>query len=198
VNHSLPDLFLIDIHVPKPDGVTLYKVFQQAPQTRDIPAILMTGEDVLESILGAAAEGLKSEPVLRKPMDAGILLKRVQRALDLKAVRAEGGKSAPKPRCHALDGLKFYPDSCRLIVGDEAVILNHKESILLEVFLRRPNVLHSQESLWSQGWPSSDAEDWRHALDIRISSLRGKLGEKWGPRLECRKKLGFIFCTEGK
>jgi DNA-binding response OmpR family regulator len=192
----LPDLFLIDIHVPKPDGVSLYKVFRQAPPTRDIPAILMTGEALLDSILGATAAGLKAEPVLRKPMDMEVLLDRVRSALERSAERTGDGE--PMPRCYELDGLRFYPDSCRLVVNDEAVPLNYKEATLLEVFMRRPDVLHSQESLWNRGWSSSEAEDLRHALDNRISSLRGKMGAKWGPRLVCRKKLGFILCSDGQ
>ena len=103
----------------------------------------------------------------------------------------------PEPRHYSLDDLEYYPEMFRLVVGNEAVRLNCKEALLLEVFLKRPMVVHSPEFLWDSVWPTSDAEDWRHALDIRISSLRGKLGKRWGKRLVCRKKLGFVFCPKG-
>lgn len=106
--------------------------------------------------------------------------------------------SMPEPRHYLLDDLEYYPEMFRLVVGKEAVRLNCKEALLLEVFLKRPMVVHSPGFLWDSAWPSSESESWRHTLDSRISSLRGKLGKKWGKRLVCRKKLGFAFCPDGE
>lgn len=103
----------------------------------------------------------------------------------------------PEPRHYWLGDLEFYPEMFRLVVGADAVRLDCKEALLLEVFLKRPMAVHSPKFLWDSVWPSSESENWRHTLESRISSLRGKLGKKWGRRLVCRKELGFIFCPEG-
>ncbi len=68
--------------------------------------------------------------------------------------------------------------------------LNAKETALLDIFLRRPNVLHASESLWAAAW-REDADGWYHTLDSRISALRSKLGSVWGRRLVCQKGQGY-------
>lgn len=65
-----PDLILLDIGLPDLDGIKVHQALRQNPRTRSIPVILLTGMDVLNSLLEAAVAGVGAEPVHRK--DGGI------------------------------------------------------------------------------------------------------------------------------
>ena len=94
---------------------------------------------------------------------------------------------------YELAGLRLAPRTGRAQVGGKDVELNPKESELLAVLLRRPGVLHSASALWSAVWAEDPAGDWHHTLDNRVSSLRRKLGPKWGSRLVSRKGQGYLL-----
>ena len=63
---------------------------------------------------------------------------------------------------------------------------------LLKIFVQRPNILHTRSYLWEAVW-GYESEQWAHTLDATLSSLRRKLGPKWGPRLICSRGRGFLF-----
>ena len=212
---SKPDLILLDIHIPGLNGIVLHKALRKAPQTRGVPLILLTGLDVLDSLLEAAVAGLQAEPVFRKADGLDILVERVRRALRPKAGKperrgTEAGSFASSPetasrwksavpaeaRHYEWEGLRFYPELRRMIAGGEVVKLNNKETVLLELFIRSPGVVHSSERLWEAVWPACEAKGWRHTLDSRISSLRKKLGKKRGGGLACQKNEGYVFLPQ--
>lgn len=58
-----PDVVLADISMPKIDGIQMLKIMRSAPQTATIPVILMTGMPLPESLLKAAADGLRVGPI---------------------------------------------------------------------------------------------------------------------------------------
>lgn len=58
-----PDLVLADISMPQIDGIQMLKIMRQVPRVAMIPVILMTGMPVPESMLQAAADGLKAGPI---------------------------------------------------------------------------------------------------------------------------------------
>lgn len=60
LEHSTPDIILMDVMMPKMDGFNALKKIKQNPKTKDIPVILISAkdedQDVLYGIdLGAAA-----------------------------------------------------------------------------------------------------------------------------------------------
>ncbi|MFA6003779.1 MAG: response regulator transcription factor [Elusimicrobiota bacterium] len=73
-----PDLILLDINLPDVDGIKIYEAVKRNPLTKDIPVLLMTGADFLDSLLEAAVLGLQAEPVFRKgDCDMSQLLQRI-------------------------------------------------------------------------------------------------------------------------
>lgn len=55
--HSLPDLILLDICTPRLDGLEVCRQLKAAPQTKDIPVILMTTLPGLEDVIRWFAVG---------------------------------------------------------------------------------------------------------------------------------------------
>ncbi len=76
------DLILMDMMLPDTDGITLIRTLAAHPETRDIPIIMVTGEqddDILSEAFAAGAMDFINKPVLTIPLWA-----RVGSALRLK------------------------------------------------------------------------------------------------------------------
>lgn len=169
-----PDLILLDIHLPGVDGIQLYKMFKKAAQTRGVPIILMTGEDILDAILEAAAGGLQAEAVYRKgSLDLEDLMKRVRRAL------SKSRREPEMPFNPGADGTilcrgPVVADLLRRevrILGGPVLRFSSRPFELLAALLRQDGPVSARE-LRRQVWPgSADLK----AVGVTVMRLRRAL-----------------------
>ena len=75
-----PDLVLLDIMIPEPDGFTVCRRLKQDPATAQIPVIFMSG--LQPSATESGAGHLGADDYLTKPVDAYELRVRIRRMLD--------------------------------------------------------------------------------------------------------------------
>jgi len=69
-----PDLALLDIILPKMNGIEVLKALKEDPETRDIPVIILTNLENMEDInkaieLGAAAYLVKAQYAMEEVID---------------------------------------------------------------------------------------------------------------------------------
>lgn len=76
-----PQLILLDINLPDTDGIKLYEVLRQNPRTSGIPVIMITGLNMLPSVMDAVASGMKTEPAFSKTEGLTTLLRRIRGAI---------------------------------------------------------------------------------------------------------------------
>ncbi|MCB9496630.1 MAG: response regulator [Fibrobacteria bacterium] len=79
------DLVLLDIEMPRMDGITFLEVVKKDPRWASIPVIVLSGVGQRESIIKAVQEGAKQ--YLTKPFTSSELLSRIVQALEI-----EGGR----------------------------------------------------------------------------------------------------------
>ena len=77
-----PDLLLLDLKMPRLNGVELLKKLRQSDKTKNLPVIIMTGVYRGEQS-AAAARTLGVKTYLEKPFRAGDLLKAIEQNLSL-------------------------------------------------------------------------------------------------------------------
>ena len=79
---SLPDLFLLDVHMPDANGFDLLKRIQADPVFCTVPVVFLTGDEDVKT----ETEGLHAGAAdfIRKPFAAEVLLKRVRNTIELK------------------------------------------------------------------------------------------------------------------
>ena len=71
---NVPDIILLDLHMPVMDGWTCCRTLKRREETSDVPVIVMSaGGD------GAAYADLGAQSFLRKPFELGDLLSRVRK-----------------------------------------------------------------------------------------------------------------------
>jgi len=84
IRDRLPDLVLLDIMMPKLDGISTLKILKQDSALRFIPVILLTAKaDTTDVVAGLEAGG---DDYLTKPLDQASLVARVRSMLRIKAL----------------------------------------------------------------------------------------------------------------
>jgi two-component system, OmpR family, response regulator len=78
LEHSTPDLVVLDVHLPGLGGDELLEEMSAAPSTRHIPVVVVTGSDVKFTVK-------QVRQILRKPCAPDRLLSVVERQLQFAA-----------------------------------------------------------------------------------------------------------------
>lgn len=82
-----PDLALVDVQMPRLDGVELCKTMKSTPETRFVPVVVVTAFDTDEEKIRAIDAG--ADDFISKPYNSIILLTRVRSLLQIKKLNDE-------------------------------------------------------------------------------------------------------------
>lgn len=178
-NH-VPDLILLDLMLPKMDGLTVCRELERDGRTSSIPVIMLTarGEDV-DRILGFE---LGADDYVVKPFNVRELLLRI-RAILRRQARAESG---PVLNRH---GVCVNASAHRVTVEGADVELTATEFRLLEDLLRNAGRVRSREELLAAVW-GYQFEGYARTVDTHIRRLRGKL-ESAADLIETVRGVGY-------
>jgi len=160
------DLMLLDLGLPKRDGLT---VLAQARQFKlKLPVLIVTARDALEDRVAGLDAG--ADDYLIKPFDLDELLARIRALL-----RRSQGRAEPLLR----HGRVSLDPARRAVCLDESpVSLSAKEFTLLQVLIARPSVVLTREQLQEAlyGW-NDEIES--NTIEVYIHGLRRKLGSDY-------------------
>ena len=81
VNQQVPELILLDLHMPDTDGFEVMQILQENPETRDIPVVFLTADNDREVEIKGFQKG--AQDFITKPFVADIMIQRVSRILQL-------------------------------------------------------------------------------------------------------------------
>lgn len=85
--HTPLDLALIDVQMPRMDGLTLCRALKAEPETRFIPVVIVTALDTEDEKLKAIEAG--ADEFITKPYNSTVLLTRVRSLLRIKRLHDE-------------------------------------------------------------------------------------------------------------
>ena len=79
VDHTVPDLILLDMRMPRMDGFKFLSALRRKPNAKTIPVIIVSGlgDELLQAIDARAAEELGVAGIFAKPFDVPTLLRYV-------------------------------------------------------------------------------------------------------------------------
>ena len=184
---SRPDIILSAVSLPEAGGLALTAALKAAPATSGIPVVLMSGAYKEED---DQAEGLEAgaDDYLPKPASPRLLVARLRTVLKRHESPAELAVALEA------EGISLDVSSRVVMQAGKKVPLTRKEFDLLTTFLRRPgrvlNVPYLLETVW--GYDPAEYNDPR-TVTVHVSSLRKKLGERFGARLTSVPGLGYRF-----
>ncbi len=87
IGKRLPNLILLDLHMPEMDGYEVLDYLQGEPKYRDIPVIFLTADNDRETEVKGFRKG--AQDFIVKPFIADIMISRVDRILDLSRLRKD-------------------------------------------------------------------------------------------------------------
>ncbi|HET8705436.1 MAG TPA: response regulator [Pseudomonadales bacterium] len=155
------DLVVLDLGLPKLDGVQLIK--QARAASLSVPILVLTARDTVQDRVTGLDAG--ADDYLVKPFDAVELKARI-RAL----IRRSAGRATPTLQ-HA--DIVLDPSSQTVAYKGEQVILPRREYVLLKELLEHSGQVLSRERLTQTlyGW-LDDVES--NALEVHVHHLRKK------------------------
>ena len=183
------DLIILDVMLPKMDGLQFFRLLQQDSKKSQIPIIFLTakGEEV-DRVVGLE---LGAEDYLVKPFSPRELVLRVKAILRRRQPSAE----APK---EIVEVGKIHADipRHRITVDKKSVELSPMEFNLLVVLMQRKGRVQSRDTLLQDIWGISTDVTTR-TVDTHVKLLRQKLGRNAGKMIETIRGIGYKLKDEG-
>ena len=81
VKETIPDLILLDIHMPEMDGFEVLEFLQGDPDYKEIPVVFLTANEERDVEVKGFEGG--AQDFIKKPFSADIMIRRVSRILEL-------------------------------------------------------------------------------------------------------------------
>lgn len=178
-----PELILLDVMLPRLDGVSLLRRIKADAAYQKIPVIMATAKgreyDKVHSLDSGA------DDYLVKPFGMMEMVSRIKAVLRR---CSRGENSTADMELHS-GSLCLDPIRHMLTDSGQEIRLTYKEFELLRLFMSRPGMVFSRDQLYQQVWGSDFIGESR-TLDMHIRSLRKKLGEH-GSKLETLRNVGY-------
>ncbi len=172
---AVPDVVLLDVHMPGEDGLSLARYLRER---YNLGIIMVTGAgDVVDRIVGleVGADDYVAKPFDPRELRARVrsVMRRVQRAAAAAAPAA--GTSAPEQRRVPVGRCQLDLDTHQLFDAEgEEISITAMEFDLLQVFTEHPNQVLSRDRLLTLT-RNREWEPFDRSIDIRIARLRKKL-----------------------
>lgn len=176
------DIIVLDIMLPGRDGISVLKELRR--NGIETPVILLTARGGTEDKVRGLDSG--ADDYLAKPFHTDELLARLRALGRRKTELMQGG-------ILKYGDMELNPLSLRLGCGSGEVMLTLKESQLLELLMKRNNMIVSKESIIEKLWGyDTDAEDNR--VEIHVSLLRKKLAQlESGVSIRAVRGAGYVL-----
>ncbi|HEX5769598.1 MAG TPA: response regulator transcription factor [Nocardioidaceae bacterium] len=187
IGRSTPDALVIDVMMPRLDGLETTRALRAAGN--DLPILVLTARDSV----GDRVEGLDAgaDDYLTKPFALEELLARLRALLR----RVQPAQPADDTEAETLSfaDLSLNPATREVRRAGRAIDLTRTEFSLLEMFLRRPRRVLDRsfilEEVWGYDFPTT-----ANSLEVYVGYLRRKTEAAGEPRLiHTVRGVGYVL-----
>lgn len=176
-----PDLVLLDIMMPKMDGVETCRQIKDIPELKKTFVVFLTARS--EEYSEVAAFDVGADDYITKPIKPRALMSRISALF-----RRDVKKEAPSMQI-AIGELTIDRTSYTIKIRNKEVNLPKKEFELLYFLAQNPNKVFSREDLLQNIW-GSDVYVLARTVDVHIRKVREKIGEDF---ITTVKGVGYKF-----
>ena len=164
LKNKLPDLILLDLMLPKIDGMTILKELKDNPEYKRIPVIILTAKSLeLDKVKGLESG---ADDFITKPFGVLELMARV------KAVLRRSEKKIEEPIQYKNLVLDYNKRTLHFM--DKPVTLTYKEFELLHYLMLNKGIVLSRDKILQEIW-GYDYEGETRTVDMHIKTIRQKL-----------------------
>jgi heavy metal response regulator len=159
------DLIILDIMLPKKDGIEICGELRL--KRVNMPVLMLTAKDTVEDRVKGLDAG--ADDYLVKPFAFNELLARVRALL-----RREGLSKSPRLQ---VGDLVLDTLTREVWQGQRKIELTNKEYVILEYFMRHPNMVITRTMLEEHAW-DYEFDSMSNLIDVYIRRLRRKIDER--------------------
>ncbi len=183
-----PDLILLDILMPRMDGIELCRTLRQRPEYAHIPVLMLTAK----TGEGDEIQGLDAgaDDYLPKPVSPRRLLSRIRALLRRSGRREqEPAEQLVLHRGNLVIDRERYLVICKREDREEEIRMPRKQFELLFFLALHPGKVFARQELLDRVWgPEVFVVD--RTVDVHIRKIREKIGEDY---IETVKGIGYAF-----
>ena len=166
-----PDLMILDLMLPKKDGL---EVAREVRQTHDMPIIMVTAKDTeIDKVLGLE---MGADDYVTKPFSNRELVARVKANLRRRDIvkKAEAANQEEPDKNIKIGNLVIMPDAYIVEKNGKKIELTHREFELLYYLAQHMGQVMTREHLLQTVWGYDYFGDVR-TVDVTVHRLREKI-----------------------
>lgn len=183
----LPDLLVLDLMLPKMNGLEVCRQLKGDSNTKHIPIIMLTAKGEETDIVIGLEMG--ADDYITKPFSVQVFLSRVKAVL-----RRNQEAEVPETGVLHFADLQIHTGKHEVRVKEELVKLTYTEFMILEFLSRRPGWVFTRgqivDAVRGDGYAITD-----RAVDFQIVGLRKKLGDA-AKHIETVRGVGYRFAED--
>lgn len=181
MSQNTPDIVLMDVMMPKLDGIQTCEAIKEDPAYTDVLICFLTARaEDYSQIAGLQAGG---DDYLSKPIKPKILLTRIHALLRRK------NRQASESESEKYNGLVIDRDRHLVHLDGKEIQLPRKEFELLYYLSSKPNMVFKREAILSKVW-GTDVIVGDRTIDVHIRKLREKIGDSY---ISTVKGVGYKY-----
>jgi len=177
----IPDLVLLDIMMPKMDGVETCRLLRDIPELEKTFVVFLTARS--EEYSEVAAFDVGADDYINKPIKPRALMSRISALF-----RRDSKKVSPSATI-TIGELTIDRTSYTIKVNGKEISLPKKEFELLYFLAQNPNKVFSREDLLQNIW-GTDVYVLARTVDVHIRKVREKIGDDF---ITTVKGVGYKF-----
>lgn len=161
-----PDLIILDIMLPRLDGLSICRIVRHDGATAHIPIIMLTARGTeVDKIVGLESG---ADDYIVKPFSLGELLARVRAVM-----RRAPGRPIPQDEIIS-NNLRLSLTGRRFFKDQDEIKLSNKEFDLLAELMRNRGVVLSRDLILTKVWGYDYFVD-KRTVDVHVRWLREKI-----------------------
>jgi phosphate regulon transcriptional regulator PhoB len=168
VRSEKPDLMILDLMLPKMNGLDVCKSIRRNPETATLPIIMLTAKgDEIDKIIGLE---VGADDYITKPFSIKELIARVRAVL--RRMHDNDNKMGKEEFIYKELAINYA--SCLVQISGKQVTLSPTELKLLFFFSRNPGRVYSRNQILDHVW-GDDTFITDRAVDVHIRRLRSQI-----------------------
>jgi two-component system alkaline phosphatase synthesis response regulator PhoP len=181
-NNFRPDLIIVDIMMPKMDGVEFCRVLRQRSEFNNTIIAFLTAREEDYSQIAALEVG--GDDYITKPIKPRVLKSRVQALLRRVKRMPETAKAVMR-----FDNLEIDTEGMTITKAGKIIELPKKEFELVLLLASKPGKVFTRDDIYSKIW-GNDVIVGERTMDVHIRKIREKLGNEI---IKTVKGVGYRF-----
>ena len=177
----IPDIILLDVMMPKMDGIEACSKIKIIPSLKDTIIIFLSARS--EDFTQIAAFDAGGDDYISKPVKPKILLKKIESIL--KRLKPDKNENL----IIKLDNITINREQYKVVKDGKDIVLPKKEFELFFLLALKPAKVFTREEIMNKVWGFNIIVGDR-TIDVHIRKLREKIGDSYFKTI---KGVGYKF-----